>query len=192
MRFVADQQVEDIEMPENLKLNTFLQEFHSDCPAPECRFGLYGFAFGQSPFHVPAPVREALCAAAGAGSYAAVPGIPELREAISRYNRHYFGFDAAPERVYTNGLSKSHAAGGYRLGYVVFPHHAQALRAQFKKILATEYTAVSTPIQRAAVAGFEPGRRMDEYFGTARAIHRIMAEYTHRELCSIAVSYTHL
>ncbi|MDA7940956.1 MAG: pyridoxal phosphate-dependent aminotransferase [Nitrosopumilus sp.] len=317
MRFVADQQVEDIEMPENLKLNTFLQEFHSDCHAPECRFGLYGFAFGQSPFHVPAPVREALCAAAGAGSYAAVPGIPELREAISRYNRHYFGFDAAPERVYvgpgtkelmfnlleilhgtvilptpawlgylpqirylkknfhmlparasgrihpgdlrrlalrlhdrqkililnnpnnptgliygrrdleeiaavcreqniavisdeiyaqtafdpgaftsmgriypegtfvTNGLSKSHAAGGYRLGYVVFPHHAQALRAQFKKILATEYTAVSTPVQHAAVAGFEPGPKMDEYFATARAIHRIMAEYTHRELCSI-------
>jgi len=44
-KFVIDQQVEDIEMPENLKLNTFLQEFHSDCPHPECSFGFYGFAF---------------------------------------------------------------------------------------------------------------------------------------------------
>ena len=30
-------------MPENLKLNTFLQEFHSDCPHSECNFGFYGF-----------------------------------------------------------------------------------------------------------------------------------------------------
>jgi len=50
LKFIVDQQVEDIEMPENLKLNTFLQEFHSDCAHPECGFGFYGFAFGQSPF----------------------------------------------------------------------------------------------------------------------------------------------
>ena len=60
MRFIVDQQVEDIEMPENLKLNTFLQEFHSDCTHPECRFGFYGFAFGQSPFPVPRLIQEAL------------------------------------------------------------------------------------------------------------------------------------
>ena len=39
MKFVVDQQVEDIELPENLKLNTFLQEFHSDCPHSECKIG---------------------------------------------------------------------------------------------------------------------------------------------------------
>jgi hypothetical protein len=60
LKFVVDQQVEDIEMPENLKLNTFLKEFHSDCPHPECSFGLYGFAFGQSPFPVPKIVQEAV------------------------------------------------------------------------------------------------------------------------------------
>ena len=317
MRFVTDQQVEDIEMPENLKLNTFLQEFHSDCPRPECSFGLYGFAFGQSPFPVPRPVRDALARAAGEGAYAAVPGIPELREAISRYNRHYFGMDVAPERVYvgpgtkelifnllevlhgtvilptpawlgylpqirflqknyhmlparadkkvhpddlrglalrlhdrqkvlilnnpnnptglvyerreleaiaavcreqniavisdeiyaqttfdfgrftsmglvypegtfvTNGLSKSHAAGGYRLGYAIMPQHARDLKAQFKKILATEYTAVSTPVQHAAVAGFEPGREMDGYLSTTRRIHAMVGEYAHRRLCEM-------
>lgn len=317
MRFITDQQVEDIEMPENLRLNTFLQEFHSECPRPECGFGLYGFAFGQSPFPVPRPVREALAAAAGRGQYAPVPGIPELRQAISRYNRHYFGMDVAPERVYvgpgtkellfnllealhgtvilptpawlgylpqirflrknyhmlparadgkispgdlrslalrlhdrqkililnnphnptgalyegreleavaevcrdlgiavisdeiyaqtcydfgrfvsmgrvypegtfvTNGLSKSHAAGGYRLGYVVFPQHAVHLKAQFKKVLATEYTAVSTPIQHAAVAGFEPGPGVDGYLAATREIHRIMGEYSFRALSAI-------
>ncbi|MFQ5497869.1 MAG: pyridoxal phosphate-dependent aminotransferase [Nitrosopumilus sp.] len=317
MRFVVDQQVEDIEMPENLKLNTFLQEFHSDCPHPECSFGFYGFAFGQSPFPVPRLIREALIKNANKGAYAAVSGIPELREAISKYNRHYFGMDVAPQRIYvgpgtkelifnlleilhgtvilptpawlgylpqirflkknyhmlptranrkisphdleklalrlqdrqkililnnphnptgllydkleleeiadvcrkqnitvisdeiyaqttynfskfvsmgkifpegtfvTNGLSKSHAAGGYRLGYVIFPQHATELKTQFKKILATEYTAVSTPIQHAAVAGFEISKEMDEYFEVTRNIHQIMGEYTYHALTSI-------
>ena len=317
MKFVVDQQVEDIEMPENLKLNTFLQEFHSDCPHTECSFGFYGFAFGQSPFPVPKLIQDALVRNADKGAYAAVPGIPELRSAISKYNKHYFGMDVAPERIYvgpgtkelifnlleilhgtvilptpawlgylpqirflkknyhmlptrankkisptdlrklalrlqdrqkililnnphnptgllydrleleeiadvcreqnitvisdeiyalttydfskfvsmgkiypegtfvTNGLSKSHAAGGYRLGYVVFPQHAVDLRAQFKKILATEYTAVSTPIQHAAVAGFEISKEMDEYFDVTRSIHQIMGDYAYHALTAI-------
>ena len=304
-------------MPENLKLNTFLQEFHSDCHKPECGFGFYGFAFGQSPFAVPKIMQEALIKNSNKGEYAAVPGIPELRNAISKYNKHYFHMDVAPERIYvgpgtkelifnlleilhgtvilptpawlgylpqirflqknyhmlstrankkispsdlrklalrlqdrqkililnnpnnptgllydqleleeiadvcreqnivvisdeiyaqttfnfskfvsmgkiypegtfvTNGLSKSHAAGGYRLGYVVFPQHTTELKSQFKKILATEYTAVSTPIQHAAVAGFEISKEMDEYFEITRNIHHIMGEYTHDVLLEI-------
>jgi len=304
-------------MPENLKLNTFLKEFHSDCPHSECSFGLYGFAFGQSPFPVPLLIQEALMKNANQGAYAPVPGIPELRNAISKYNKHYFGMDVSPERIYvgpgtkelifnlleilhgtvilptpawlgylpqirflkknfhmlpakpnkkfspgdlrklalrlqdrqkililnnphnptgllydkfeleeiafvcreqniavisdeiyaqttydfskfismgkiypegtfvTNGLSKSHAAGGYRLGYVIFPQHAVDLKRQFKKILATEYTAVSTPIQHAAVAGFEISKEMDIYFDATRKIHHIMGEYTYNALSTI-------
>lgn len=304
-------------MPENLKLNTFLEEFHSDCPHTECSFGFYGFAFGQSPFPVPKLIQDALVKNADKGAYAAVPGIPELRSAISKYNKHYFDMDIAPERIYvgpgtkelifnlleilhgtvilptpawlgylpqirflkknyhmlptrankkispndlrklalrlqdrqkililnnphnptgllydrleleeiadvcreqniavisdeiyalttydfskfvsmgkiypegtfvTNGLSKSHAAGGYRLGYVIFPQHAIDLRRQFKKILATEYTAVSTPIQHAAVAGFEISKEVDEYFDVTRSIHQMMGDYTYHALTAI-------
>ncbi len=317
MKFVVDQQVEDIELPENLKLNTFLQEFHSYCPHSECSFGFYGFAFGQSPFPVPKIMQDALIKNANKGAYAAVQGIPELREAIAKYNKHYFEMDIDPKRVYvgpgtkelifnlleilhgtvilptpawlgylpqirllkknfhmlptqanqkispsdlrklalrlhdrqkililnnpnnptgllynrleleeiadvcreqsiaviadeiyaqttydftkfvsmgkiypegtfvTNGLSKSHAAGGYRLGYVVFPQHALDLKSQFKKILATEYTAVSTPIQYAAVKGFEISDDIDEYFKTTREIHEIMGEYVYNELSNM-------
>jgi aspartate aminotransferase len=317
LKFIVDQQVEDIEMPENLKLNTFLQEFHSNCSHPECSFGFYGFAFGQSPFPVPKLIQEALIKNVDKGAYAAVSGIPELRNAISKYNKYYFGMDIAPERIYvgpgtkeliynlleilhgtvilptpawlgylpqirflkknyhmlpasenkkispsdlkklalrlqdrqkililnnphnptgllynrseleeiadvcreqnitvisdeiyaqttydfskfvsmgkiypegtfvTNGLSKSHAAGGYRLGYVIFPQHAIDLKLQFKKILATEYTAVSTPIQHAAVAGFEISKEMDDYFDITRNIHQMMGEYTYNALTAI-------
>ncbi len=317
MKFVVDQQVQDIEMPENLKLNTFLQEFHSNCPHPQCSFGFYGFAFGQSPFPVPTVIQQALINNADKGAYAAVPGIPELRDAISKYNKYYFGMDIDPKRIYvgpgtkelifnlleilhgtvilptpawlgylpqirflkknyhmlstkanrkispndlrklalrlqdrqkililnnpnnptgllydrleleeiadvcreqnitvisdeiyaqttydfskfvsmgkiypegtfvTNGLSKSHAAGGYRLGYVIFPQHAVDLKTQFKKILATEYTAVSTPIQHAAIAGFEISKEIEEYFQVTRNLHQIMGEYTYHALSSI-------
>ena len=317
MKFVVDQQVEDIELPENLKLNTFLQEFHSDCLHPECGFGYYGFAFGQSPFPVPKPIQEALIKNVDKGGYAPVSGIPELREAISKYNKYYFQIEADPQRIYvgpgtkelifnlletlhgtvilptpawlgylpqirflkknfhmlparangkispldlqklalrlhdrqkililnnphnptgavydqleleeiadvcreqgitvisdeiyaqttydfskfvsmgkiypegtfvTNGLSKSHAAGGYRLGYVIFPQHALDVRRQFKKILATEYTAVSTPIQHAAIAGFEISKEIDEYFETTRNIHHLIGDFTYHALSEI-------
>ena len=317
MRFVIDQQVEDIEMPENLRLNTFLKEFHQDCTRPECNFGFYGFAFGQSPFPVPKIMQEALAKNANKGKYAPVAGIDELREVISKYNKHYFGIDVDPKRIYvgpgtkeliynlleilhgtiilpapawlgylpqirflkkhyhilpsgankkisphdlqkltlrlpdrqkililnnphnptglaydrfeleeladvcrdqeitiiadeiyaqttfdfdnfvsmgkiypegtfvTNGLSKSHAAGGYRLGYVIFPQHAIDVKRQFKKILAMEYTAVSTPIQHAAVAGFQISKEMDKYFETTRKIHSLMGNFTYNALTSI-------
>ena len=85
MKFIVDQQVEDIELPENLKLNTFLQEFHSDCPHPECSFGFYGFAFGQSPFPIPEKIVEALKNHAHRKEYLPIQGLPKLREAISNY-----------------------------------------------------------------------------------------------------------
>ena len=316
-KFIIDQQVEDIELPENLKLNTFLQEFHTVCPHPECSFGFYGFAFGQSPFPVPKPVQDALIKNANKGTYAGVPGIPELRETISQYNKRNFGIEIDSKRVYvgpgtkelifnllqvlhgtvilptpawlgylpqirllkknfhmlparpigkitpndlehlvlrlhdrqrililnnpnnptglvysqleleeitdvcrkfeilvisdeiyaqttydinkfvsmgriypegtfvTNGLSKSHAAGGYRLGYVIFPQHTYELRQHFKKILATEYTATSTPIQHAAIAGFQESTEMNEYFEITRSIHHIMGDYTYQALNKI-------
>ena len=106
MRFVIDQQVEDIEMPENLRLNTFLQEFHQDCLRPECDFGYYGFAFGQSPFPVPKIMQEALIKNADKGKYAAVSGIDELRDAISKYNKHYFRMDVDPSRIYVGPGTK--------------------------------------------------------------------------------------
>lgn len=317
IKFIVDQQVEDIEMPENLKLNTFLSEFHSDCTHPECSFGYYGFAFGQAPFQVPQLLKESLSKNASKGKYSSVSGIEELRDAISEYSEHYFkiktdrksifvgpgtkeliynllellhgtvilptpawlgylpqirflrkNFHMLPtgatkkinpldlehlalrlqdrqkililnnpnnptgliysrleleeiadvcrkyeivvisDEIYatttydfnqfvsmatiypegtftTNGLSKSHAAGGYRLGYVIFPQDTDGIKIHFKKILATEYTATSTPIQHAAISAFRYSEEMDDYLTITRNIHRIMGEYTYSFLCGI-------
>ena len=318
VHFIIDQQVEDIEMPENLKLNTFMQEFHpNDCTHPECSFGYYGFAFGQSPFPVPEIVRQELIKNVHENKYAPVSGISDLRDAISEYTRKYFHHDVHPQRIYVgpgtkeliynilellhgtvilpspawlgylpqirflkknyhmlptgannkinpknlkhlalrlhdrqkililnnphnpaglvysrleleeiadvcreqnivviadeiyamitydmksftsmgviypegtfviNGMSKSHAAGGYRLGYVIFPPHSLSIKNQFKKILATEYTATSTPIQKAAVAAFRPSQELDEYFEVTRKIHSLIAKYMYYSIKGI-------
>jgi len=305
-------------MPENLKLNTFLQEFHSDCTHSKCGFGFYGFAFGQSPFHVPKQIQKSLIKNAGKGAYAPIQGVNELCNSISEYNKHYFQIDVDPRRIYvgpgtkeiifnlleilhgtvilptpawlgylpqirflkknyhmlptcsnkkisprdlrklalrlqdrqkililnnpnnptglvydrleleeitevcreqniivisdeiyaqttydfskfvsmakiypegsiiTNGLSKSHAAGGYRLGYVIFPESADDVRNQFKKIQATEYTSVATPIQHAAIEGFQVSKEMDQYLEVTRKIHEIMGEFTYTGLKQIS------
>ena len=315
--FIIDQRAEDIEIPENLKFNTFLAEFHSLCPHKECSFGYYGFAFGQSPFPVPAIVQDEFRKNVDKGSYLGVAGLPELRDAISNYNKDYFDFDVDSSQVYvgpgtkeiifnllevlhgtvilptpawlgylpqirfreknfhmlsvsnnkkitakslehlslrlhdrqkililnnpnnptglvysrleleeiadvcrkqgiivisdeiyaqttfdfkkfvsmgiiypegtfvTNGLSKSHAAGGYRLGYVIFPTESQKLQQHFMKISATEYTSTSTPTQYAAIAGFTKSKELDEYFHVTRQIHKMVGEYTYTALNEI-------
>jgi aspartate aminotransferase len=87
--------------------------------------------------------------------------------------------------IITNGLSKSHSAGGYRLGYVIFPSESDNLQKHFKKILATEYTATSTPTQYAAIAGFTKSKQLDDYFEVTRQIHNIMGQYTYTALNEI-------
>lgn len=101
------------------------------------------------------------------------------------YAQSTYDFDkfTSMSRVYpegtfiTNGISKSHAAGGYRLGYVIFPQHAVTFKAHFEKVLAIEHTAVCTPIQHAAVAGLEISPEVDKYLQTTRSINQIMGEY---------------
>jgi len=51
--------------------------------------------------------------------------------------------------------------------------------------LATEFTATSSPIQYAAIAGFEKSKELDEYFEVTRKIHSIMGEYTYNALNDI-------
>ena len=51
------------------------------------------------------------------------------------------------------------------------------LYEDFKKIVATVYTNVSTPIQYAAIKAYEKNDEMEDCFNTTRQIHRIMQKY---------------
>ncbi len=98
--------VDSIVMPENLKVGLMIAEYRKMCEKTECSFEYYSFAFGQSPFHVPPPLEEALRANASKGHYSAAEGIPELREAMAGFNKRHFGLDVDPSRIVVGSGTK--------------------------------------------------------------------------------------
>lgn len=92
-----------------------------------------------------------------------------------------------PEGTFvTNGLSKDRSAGGYRLGSCILPTTmSEKLVSDFKKVAATVYTNVSTPIQYAAIKAYESNDEIEDYISTTREIHRIMGMYLYNQWNSI-------
>jgi aspartate aminotransferase len=57
---VVDPKVDEISMPENLRVGLFVTEQRKRCSKIGCNAEFYGFGFGQSPFHVPPPLERSL------------------------------------------------------------------------------------------------------------------------------------
>jgi aspartate aminotransferase len=91
--------VDKIVMPENLKVGLMVKEQRDLCKSVGCDFDYYGLAFGQSPFHLPPPLQNALAENANKGHYSDAEGISELRMAISSFNKRHFGLDIEPSRI---------------------------------------------------------------------------------------------
>ena len=98
--------VDTIVMPDNLKVGLMVSQHRKKCQASACNFDYYGFAFGQSPFHVAPPLVRALADNAEKGHYSAVEGIVELREAIAGFNKRHFGLDVDPSRIFVGPGTK--------------------------------------------------------------------------------------
>ena len=47
-------------MPENLRIGLMVSESRKKCQNTSCPLEYYGLAFGQSPFHVPEPLKNGL------------------------------------------------------------------------------------------------------------------------------------
>jgi aspartate aminotransferase len=94
-----DEAVESISMPENVRVGLHVAEQRKTCSLMGCNAEIYAFGFGQSPFPVPAPLRDALGRAADRGHYSAAEGIEPLREAVAAFNRRHFDLDVDPSRI---------------------------------------------------------------------------------------------
>jgi aspartate/methionine/tyrosine aminotransferase len=109
--------------------------------------------------------------------------------ALTTYTFEHFTSMAAvyPEgTLVTGGLSKDRSAPGYRLGVCILPEGGpENLIADMAAIAATMYTAVSTPVQMAAVTAYSPNLEIEEYIRTVRAIHGIMCRYVSRAFAMI-------
>ncbi|MCA9726186.1 MAG: aminotransferase class I/II-fold pyridoxal phosphate-dependent enzyme [Candidatus Eisenbacteria bacterium] len=72
--------------------------------------------------------------------------------------------------IISSGLSKWCGAGGWRLGTFTFPAELDWLRESMAAVASETYTAVSAPIQHAAVVAFQGGASIERYLAHARRI----------------------
>lgn len=77
--------------------------------------------------------------------------------------------------IISSGLSKWCGAGGWRLGTFTFPEKLQTLCEAMAVVASETYTAVSAPIQYAAVCAFRGGISIERYLWHARRILAALA-----------------
>jgi aspartate/methionine/tyrosine aminotransferase len=91
---------------------------------------------------------------------------------------HYY-----PEgTIVTGGLSKSFSAGGYRLGVMLIPQEQQELKEGLKSFISETFSAVSGPIQYAALEAYRNFNSIRSFIQTTCEIHRCVGRYMHRRL----------
>jgi aspartate aminotransferase len=74
--------------------------------------------------------------------------------------------------IVSSGLSKWCGAGGWRLGTFVFPPDLQWLLEAMSVVISETYSAVSSPIQYAAIRAFQGGVDIERYVFQERRILR--------------------
>ncbi len=84
--------------------------------------------------------------------------------------------------IISNGLSKWCGAGGWRLGFFVFPEGLSWLANGMAAVASETFTATSAPIQYAAVDALQDLPEMDQYLQHSRAILAALAGYSYRQL----------
>jgi aspartate aminotransferase len=93
--------------------------------------------------------------------------------------------ELAPERTFvTNGLSKSMALGGWRIGFARLPDGplgADAHRA-LTGLASEVWSSLAAPMQRAAAYVLDEPDEIREHIARARRLHRLVTTAAHREV----------
>jgi aspartate aminotransferase len=76
--------------------------------------------------------------------------------------------------IMTGGLSKTYSAGGWRVGYAIFPssENGKAIQQTILAYASECWSAASAPAQHAAVVAFSTSPAMDRYRQNVVALHR--------------------
>ncbi len=84
--------------------------------------------------------------------------------------------------IISNGLSKWCGAGGWRIGAFAFPEELDWLAQAMATVASETFTAVSAPIQHAAVPAFEGGDGLELYLDRSRCLLESLMGYAARRL----------
>lgn len=91
--------------------------------------------------------------------------------------------------ILTGGLSKAFSIGGWRLGYAVLPAGAQGQElGRAVQALASEiWSAVATPVARAAVTAFTPDKELSAYVRRSARLHGCVTGALRETLVTLGV-----
>jgi aspartate aminotransferase len=101
---------------------------------------------------------------------------------------HFRGEHISMSRFYpegtivSNGISKWAGAGGWRLGFMVFPKELRAVLEAMIVVASETFTSVSAPIQMAAITAFEESKDILDYIHACRKIIRGTGEHFSQRL----------
>ncbi|KAM0513712.1 hypothetical protein ACHAPE_007538 [Trichoderma viride] len=96
------------------------------------------------------------------------------------------------QKILTGGLSKTYSAGGWRVGYAIFPANDFGEKVQSAVLAyASEcWSTASAPAQKAAAVAFDTSPEMDLYRSQVVSLHKrcTLALYHALRQCGLAVS----
>ncbi len=96
-----------------------------------------------------------------------------------------------PEKtIVFGGISKVFSAGGYRLGYMMLPETFKVLENSYRSLFSETFSAVSAPIQYAAVEAFKYKKRTRQYVTAAATILDAIATYVYERLTEANIECT--
>ena len=101
----------------------------------------------------------------------------DFNEKHINFSSHY------PEgTILCNGLSKWCGAGGWRLGYMIFPEELNDLKIKVIQAGSETYSCASAPVQFAATQAFQGHPEIIHYTKTANAILKYVSNYIQENL----------
>jgi len=88
------------------------------------------------------------------------------------------------------GLSKVFSAGGYRLGYMVLPKNLHSLQTNFQSLFSETFSAVSAPIQHAAVVAYKYDEKVKKHVEASVDILNLIGNYVYSQLTNAGIECT--
>ncbi|MEZ4992450.1 MAG: pyridoxal phosphate-dependent aminotransferase [Saprospiraceae bacterium] len=82
----------------------------------------------------------------------------------------------------TTGLSKWAGAGGWRMGAMIIPNELKSLYQTMRVLASETFSAVSAPIQFAAVTAYEGDSSLEDYKNASRCILQKTANFCYQKL----------
>ncbi len=114
----------------------------------------------------------------------------EIYSLVNFASKPYVGFhNHYPEgTIITTGLSKSHGAGGYRLGILSAPKNFSEFTKALCSMISETFSAVSAPIQYAALAAYTVNDDLLNHIKQCSEIHNLAGEYLHKRFTSMGLN----